>query len=160
MLPITAKRLLAFGRHFSQIELDSIGLRPILARFPHLSTAPDFSPQHSLDIQTVELSGPGRRRHVDPGPLFSTALGNMILPLLKGDAMKRIVTGIGAIAVFTALAAGQTYEGYVDVLTCIVKPDKRSDFDTVVKKMAAANRRYKGEPSRIRRSRHRDIQQR
>ena len=59
--------------------------------------------------------------------------------------MKRIVTGIAAIAVFTALAAGQTYEGYVDVLTCNVKPDKRSDFDTVVKKMAAANRRYKGD---------------
>lgn len=59
--------------------------------------------------------------------------------------MKRIVTGIVAIVVFTALAAGQTYEGYVDVLTCKVKPEKRSDFDIVVKKMAGANRRYKGD---------------
>ena len=37
------------------------------------------------------------------------------------------------------------YGGYLDVLTCKVKPEKRTDFDAVAKKMADANRRYKGD---------------
>jgi len=34
-------------------------------------------------------------------------------------------------------------EGYLDVLVCKVKPEKRADFDALVKKMADANRRHK-----------------
>ena len=62
--------------------------------------------------------------------------------------MKGIVTALGitlALAIFADSCLAQSYEGYVDVLSCKVKPEKRSDFDTVVKKMADANRRYKGD---------------
>jgi hypothetical protein len=63
--------------------------------------------------------------------------------------MKRSLIALGAALVLpficAELAPAQTYEGYLDVLTCRVKPEKRADFDTVVKKMAAANRRYKGD---------------
>lgn len=43
------------------------------------------------------------------------------------------------------LAPAQTYEGYLDVLTCKVKPEKGGAFDAVAKKMADANRRYNGD---------------
>jgi hypothetical protein len=62
--------------------------------------------------------------------------------------MKGIMTALGmtlALAIFADSCLAQCYEGYVDVLSCKVKPEKRSDFDTVVKKMADANRRYKGD---------------
>jgi hypothetical protein len=39
----------------------------------------------------------------------------------------------------------QTQEGYLDVLICKVKPDKRADFDGLGKKVADANRRHKGD---------------
>ena len=81
MLRLRAKRLLVSAGSFWQIgRTDGIRFSPILARFPP-PWPRQYSPQHSLDIQTVELSGPGRRWHVDPSPLNSTTLGNMILPL-------------------------------------------------------------------------------
>jgi len=63
--------------------------------------------------------------------------------------MKRSLIALGTALVLplvcAELAPAQTYEGYLDVLTCKVKPDKRSDFDTLSKKVADANRRYKGD---------------
>jgi len=51
-----------------------------------------------------------------------------------------------AISLALAIAApAQTYEGYLDVLTCKVKPEKRSDFDAMNKTMADANRHYRGD---------------
>ena len=52
---------------------------------------------------------------------------------------------LGISLVLAIAAPAQTYEGYLDVLTCKVKPEKRSDFDAINKKMADTNRRYKGD---------------
>jgi hypothetical protein len=63
--------------------------------------------------------------------------------------MRRIAITVAntlALALITAAAGvAQMQEGYVDVLVCKVKPEKRTDFDTVLKKMADANRRHKGD---------------
>ena len=63
--------------------------------------------------------------------------------------MKRSLLALGTILVLplvcAEIAPAQLYEGYLDVLTCKVKPEKRADFDAVAKKMADANRRYKGD---------------
>ena len=63
--------------------------------------------------------------------------------------MKRAVTALGTVLALPLVCVGlvqaQVYEGYLDVLTCKVKPEKRTDFDVVAKKMADANRRYKGD---------------
>lgn len=63
--------------------------------------------------------------------------------------MNRSLIALGAVLVLplvgAELAPAQTYEGYLDVLTCKVKPEKRSDFDGLSKKVADANRRYKGD---------------
>jgi hypothetical protein len=63
--------------------------------------------------------------------------------------MKPSLVALGTVLVLPFIcaepASAQTYEGYLDVLTCKVKPDKRSDFDGIAKKMADANRRYKGD---------------
>lgn len=45
----------------------------------------------------------------------------------------------------TVPAAGQMQEGYLDVFMVKVKPEKRTEFDAIVKKMADANRRNKGD---------------
>ena len=58
---------------------------------------------------------------------------------------------IGSVLVFVllgALAVGQAQqaqESYLDVLTVQVKPEKRSDFDAISRKIAAANRQNKGD---------------
>jgi len=53
-----------------------------------------------------------------------------------------------AFVLLGALAFGQAqqaHESYLDVFTVQVKPDKRSDFDAIGKKIAAANRQNKGD---------------
>lgn len=45
----------------------------------------------------------------------------------------------------TGAATAQMPEGYLDVLTCKVRPEKRADFDAIVRKMADANRRHNGD---------------
>jgi hypothetical protein len=58
--------------------------------------------------------------------------------------MKRFAL-LGISLALAIAAPAQTYEGYLDVLTCKVKPEKRSDFDAINKKIADTNRRYKGD---------------
>ena len=51
-----------------------------------------------------------------------------------------------ALAVLLAPAAGaQQLEGYFDVMTVKVRPEKRADFDVIIKKMADANRHHQGD---------------
>ena len=57
---------------------------------------------------------------------------------------KAMWTGV-AVVLLAALVAGQTPEQYLDVYTAQVKPEKRADFDVVMKKMVAANRQSKGD---------------
>jgi hypothetical protein len=45
----------------------------------------------------------------------------------------------------SASAAGQTPEGFLDVFAVKVKPEKRAEFDAIVKKMVDANRKNKGD---------------
>jgi hypothetical protein len=60
----------------------------------------------------------------------------------RGNAVCKILT----LALLTAgVVAAQLQEGYLDVLVCKVKPEKRADFDAILKKMADANRRHKGD---------------
>jgi hypothetical protein len=63
--------------------------------------------------------------------------------------MKRSVLSLGTMLVLplvcAEIARPQAYEGYLDVLTCKVKPERRTDFDAAAKKIADANRRYKGD---------------
>jgi hypothetical protein len=44
-----------------------------------------------------------------------------------------------------ALQAQQAQEDYLDVFTVHVKPEKRADFDSIARKIAAANRQNKGD---------------
>jgi hypothetical protein len=50
-----------------------------------------------------------------------------------------------AVVLLATLAASQAPEQYLDVYTAQVKPEKRADFDTITKKMVAANRQGKGD---------------
>lgn len=50
-----------------------------------------------------------------------------------------------ALVLLATLAAGQAQEQYLDVYTVQVKPEKRADFDTLTKKMVAANRQNQGD---------------
>ena len=45
----------------------------------------------------------------------------------------------------TVAIPGQAQEGFLDVLVVKVKPEKRSEFDAIVKKMVDANRKHKGD---------------
>src|SRR5713226_4777536 len=47
--------------------------------------------------------------------------------------------------IFDMIAAAQPQIGYVDVFIAKVKPEKRSEFDAIAKKIAAANRKNKGD---------------
>lgn len=49
------------------------------------------------------------------------------------------------VALFIGAAAGQAPEGYLDVFVAKVKPEKRAEFDAVMKKIVDANRRHKGD---------------
>jgi hypothetical protein len=60
--------------------------------------------------------------------------------------MKRRAMWTAVVVVLLAtLAASQAPEQYLDVYTAQVKPEKRADFDTITKKMVAANRQNKGD---------------
>jgi hypothetical protein len=50
-----------------------------------------------------------------------------------------------ALVLLATLAAGQAPEQYLDVYTVQVKPEKRSEFDAISKKIVAANRQNKGD---------------
>src|SRR5262252_4024587 len=79
-------------------------------------------------------------------PLFSAASQTIIIRTSQTGASPMTRFVLLAISLALAIAApAQNYEGYVDVLTCKVKPEKRSDFDAINKKMANTNRRYRGD---------------
>jgi quinol monooxygenase YgiN len=60
--------------------------------------------------------------------------------------MKRKFLGTAvAVVMLAALAAAQQAEQYLDIFVVQVKPEKRADFDAVVKKMVAANQGSKGD---------------
>ncbi len=60
--------------------------------------------------------------------------------------MLRKVAGALLFAVLTTVVAlGQEQAGYLDVYIAHVKPEKRAQFDAVNKRIAEANRRYKGD---------------
>jgi len=60
--------------------------------------------------------------------------------------MKRTCLGFGALTILlTGGATAQTRDEYLDVSINHVKPDKRTDFDALGKKIADANRRNKGD---------------
>ncbi|HXM22781.1 MAG TPA: hypothetical protein VN948_16100 [Terriglobales bacterium] len=50
-----------------------------------------------------------------------------------------------ALVLLATLAAGQAPEQYLDVYSVQVKPDKRTEFDAISKKIVAANRQNKGD---------------
>src|SRR5438093_9105015 len=43
------------------------------------------------------------------------------------------------------MGLGQGHQAYLDVFIAKVKPEKRAEFDAVCKKIAEANRRFKGD---------------
>lgn len=59
---------------------------------------------------------------------------------------RTICTSIAFALIMAVGAVGQpTASGYLDVYVARVKQDKRADFDAVIKKMVAANKRHKGD---------------
>jgi len=59
--------------------------------------------------------------------------------------MKRRWFGILSLSlVLAAAAAAQMPEGYLDIFTAKVKPDKRAAFDALVKQMVETNRKHQG----------------
>lgn len=59
--------------------------------------------------------------------------------------MKRLTNVVSITAMLAASAAGQSPSGYVESYIVRVKPEKRAEFDAIAKKMADANRKYKGD---------------
>jgi hypothetical protein len=61
---------------------------------------------------------------------------------------RKAIGSVIAFVLLGALAVGQAQqaqESYLDVFTVQVKPDKRTDFDAIGKKIAVANRQNKGD---------------
>jgi hypothetical protein len=58
---------------------------------------------------------------------------------------KRALWTTLAVVLLGAMAVGQAQEQYLDVFIAQVKPEKRTDFDAINKKIAAANRQNKGD---------------
>lgn len=59
--------------------------------------------------------------------------------------VRRAVWGIALVLLLSLAAAGQAQEGYLDVYTMKVRPEKRAAFDAIVKKMVDANQSVKGD---------------
>src|SRR3984893_11590346 len=61
---------------------------------------------------------------------------------------RKAIGSVIAVVLLAALAVGQAQqaqESYLDGYTVQVKPEQRSDFDAISKKIAAANRQNKGD---------------
>src|SRR5947208_15757172 len=64
----------------------------------------------------------------------------------EGGSMWRRLLHFLCLTLFLTVAIpGQAQEGFLDVLVVKVKPEKRSEFDAIVKKMVDANRKHKGD---------------
>jgi hypothetical protein len=59
--------------------------------------------------------------------------------------MRQSITTLFLATLTCGLMTGQDTPSYLDVFTARVKPDKRAEFDAINKKMAALNRRNKGD---------------
>src|SRR5690349_13136247 len=59
--------------------------------------------------------------------------------------MESILNALSVMAAAAALSLAQTPSGYLDVYIVKVKPEKRTEFDAVAKKVAEANRKHKGD---------------
>src|SRR5579872_7203384 len=59
--------------------------------------------------------------------------------------MRKSITAVFLATLTGVLMTGQDTPSYLDVYITRVKPDKRAEFDAVNKKMAALNRRNKGD---------------
>lgn len=59
--------------------------------------------------------------------------------------MNKLTNVVSIAAMLAASAAGQSPSGYVEQYIVKVKPEKRAEFDAVAKKIADANRKYKGD---------------
>ncbi len=60
--------------------------------------------------------------------------------------MKKLSSnGVALLASLIMAAAGQAQEGYLDVFIAKIKPEKRGDFEAVVKRMVDANRKNGGD---------------
>ena len=57
----------------------------------------------------------------------------------------RVCLTCALVLLLATAALGQTQEGYVAVDVVKVKPEKRAEFDAIIKKMVDANRRNKGD---------------
>jgi len=75
--------------------------------------------------------------------------GGVALPVSfhnEGGSMWRRLLQFLCLTLFLTVAIpGQAQEGYLDVFVVKVKPEKRSEFDAIVKKMVDANRKHKGD---------------
>lgn len=58
---------------------------------------------------------------------------------------RRVLVAAGLAMLFSVVATAQMPDGYLDVTIARVKPDKRTEFDSINKKMAEANRKYHGD---------------
>ncbi len=58
---------------------------------------------------------------------------------------RRVLCAFAFVALFASIAAAQQPSGYLDVMIVKVKPDKRADFDAIVKKIVDVNRRHQGD---------------
>ena len=59
--------------------------------------------------------------------------------------MRKALWTAVAVVLLTTLSVGQAPNQYLDVYTVQVKPEKRADFDALVKKMVAANHQNSGD---------------
>src|SRR5881409_1199060 len=59
--------------------------------------------------------------------------------------MRRMCLILGMALLLSVTAAGQAPEGFLDVFLVKVKPEKRAEFDAIVKKLVDANRKNKGD---------------
>ena len=59
--------------------------------------------------------------------------------------MRTLVRLAVAASIASGCLIGQTPGGYLDYYIAKVKPEKRTDFESLAKKMAEANRKYKGD---------------
>jgi hypothetical protein len=59
--------------------------------------------------------------------------------------MKSMLKALSVMAALAAMVLAQTPAGYIDSYIVKVKPEKRTDFDAVARKIAEANRKHKGD---------------
>ena len=59
--------------------------------------------------------------------------------------LKMLVTAAFALLLAAGTALGQSLEGYLDLYVTKVRPEKRAEFDAIVKKMVEVNRKNKGD---------------